>query len=66
MYCEPESDLLQRMQKTGITRKIICRDLKVPFSTLCGWLSGYSTMPKIHRKLIELILDRAEKAAIQK
>jgi len=63
MYGVPETLLIERLAKAGVTRRTLSRDLKKPYSTISAWLNGLSPLPKLYRHLITVIIDRAEKAA---
>ena len=40
------------IQIKGITRKVAAKEFNVPYSTLCSWLQGKSTIPSAELKRI--------------
>jgi hypothetical protein len=63
MFCEPETQLIERMEAAGVSRRMIAKELKRSYSIICSYLNGFSPLPRLYRHLIEVLIDKAEKAA---
>ncbi len=61
--CKPETALIERMAAAGISRRDLVNTLHRPAGTINCWLAGYNPTPPLYRHLINVIIDKAEKAA---
>lgn len=57
MICEPETDLKERMRKSGITYRAVANCLGRRYSVVSSWLNGFSPLPPSARQQIEEMIN---------
>lgn len=64
MKCEPEYELIAKLEAVGISRRELVSELQKPYGTISTWLRGFAPIPSVYRRrIMTLITERKEDMA---
>ena len=59
MTCERETELIERINSSGPTRREICNTLNISYTMLGHYLNGFTPMPtRVRMQILKLIEER--------
>ena len=59
MFCEPDKELTEKIERSDISRKEICRALQIKYGNLSNWINGFNPMPtRVRMQILKLIEER--------